>query len=155
MPRRLIAALALLLVGVLGVGVTTALNRSGDDDSSPRAGGPTASQDPTDEPTFQPTDEATFEPTAEPTAEPSLEPVPGATASPGSGTGGSGTGGSGTGGSGTGGSGSGGSGTGGSGGSGAGQAPTTPNTGPSGLLLLPGVLAVGAAAGARRFAHRS
>jgi hypothetical protein len=84
--RRLVVALAVLLVGVLGVGVVTAVNRGGDHaakpDAQPSPTGSVFSPGPTSEPPL-----VTETPTPEPSATPTVAP----TATPaGSGNGGSG-----------------------------------------------------------------
>lgn len=91
--RRLVVALTVLLFGVFGVGLVTALSRSGDDDGSPSAQ-PTPSSSvftqpplPTTEPTTGPdeTTEPTESPTPEPTVSPTGHQVPGPGGPPGPG----------------------------------------------------------------------
>jgi hypothetical protein len=135
--RRLVVLLSALLLGVLVVGVGTALNRTGDDGGTPKAGPTTQPPFATESPTDDPTAEPTVEPTGVPTEPPAIE---GDTDGDGDvdadDTGGNGSGdGSGDG----------------SGGDGSG-APDMPNTGAPAGLALAGVLAACAAAGARRIA---
>lgn len=75
MPRRLVAVLALLIVGALGLGVTTALVRSGDSPKGSAAPQPTPSV--TTEP---PAGDPTPEPTGTlPTEQPTPLPTPSVT----------------------------------------------------------------------------
>jgi len=95
-PRRLIAVLTLLVVGLLGVGVTAAVRRSNDDAGTSAA--PRVSASPTDDATTEPlpTDAPSAEPAVpseSPAAVPSVAPSPASTGSGGSGSG-SGSGGS-------------------------------------------------------------
>jgi hypothetical protein len=124
--HRVVVALALLLVGVLGVGVVTALGRSGDSGGSPRAV-PSAS--------FTPG--ATTPPTTEPPASEPPAPVPTTAppttvpASPPATVDGNGSG----------------DGSGSGSGDGSGGAPDMPNTGaPRALSLLAATAAAGAIA---------
>ena len=128
--RRLVVAIAVLLAGVLGVGVVTALGRSGDG-GTPRAQ-PSASPFTSEPPTTVPTDEPTIEPTTAPTSPPATVPTsPPATS--GNGNGGNGSG-----------DGSGGDGT-----------PDMPSTGASPLLALAGIAGCGASVALRRRSARS
>ena len=75
--RRLVVALTVLLFGVFGVGIVTALSRSGDDGGKPSAQPspsvsvpplqtvPPPSTDPTDEPSPEPTPTPTVAPTGD------------------------------------------------------------------------------------------
>jgi hypothetical protein len=122
--RRLVVALAVLLVGVLGVGVVTAVNRGGDHaakpDAQPSPTGSVFSPGPTTEPplvTETPTPEPTVTPTVAPTATPA-----------GSGGGGGGSGNDGSG----------------------GDKPDMPNTGGSPALAALGLVSAATALGVRR-----
>lgn len=95
--RRLVVALTVLLLGVFGVGIVTALSRVGDDPDPTAQPSPSVSQSPlvTSDPstappteTPEPTDSPTPEPTATVTGGPTV--APGGTASPGAGNGGGG-----------------------------------------------------------------
>ena len=136
-PRRLLVVLALLVIGVLGIGVTTAVKRSGDDRNQ------VASPDVTSSPEPEPEPEPTFssEPTDLPTVEPSpVVPTeaPSPTVSPTSGTSGSGSGS--------------GSSSGGSNQALGPGAPSTPETGPVAAVMIVGALsAMGAVVVRRRY----
>jgi hypothetical protein len=93
--RRLVVALAVLLVGVLGVGVVTAVNRGGDHaakpDAQPSPTGPVFSPGATTEPplvTETPAPEPTVTPTVAPTATPAGSGANGGNGSAGNGGGG-------------------------------------------------------------------
>ena len=124
--RRLFVALTVLLLGVLGVGLVTALSRYADDRTPTAAPSPTApasvpplaTVDPSPEP------DATTEPTAAPTTPPGgtgTPRTPGTGGAPGQGSG-----------------------------SGGGAKPNMPNTGVPAALALAGTVALGAAVAARR-----
>lgn len=123
--RRLFVALTVLLLGVFGVGLVTALNRAADDRTPNAAPSPTA-------PTYVPPLE-TVDPTPEPdeTTEPTAEPTAVPTTSPGQGTGGTP-----------------GQGNGQGNGSGGGTKPNMPNTGAPEAVALAGAAALAAAFGA-------
>jgi hypothetical protein len=134
--HRVVIALAVLLVGVLGVGVVTALGRSGDDGkpgaaATPTAGVPTSGLPSTGVPTTEP---------PVPTTAPPVPTTPVPTTGP-TGNGGNGSGGNGSGG-------NGGNGSGGNGGS-----PNMPNTGLSPALAILASGAVAGAVGVRRLAR--
>jgi uncharacterized membrane protein YgcG len=131
--HRVVIALAVLLVGVLGVGVVTALGRSGDDGKPGAAATPSAGVPTSGLPSTEPTGVPTTEPPV-PTTAPPVPTTPVPTTGP------TGNGGNGSGGNGGNGGGSGGNGFGGNGGS-----PNMPNTGLSPALAI---LASGTAAGA-------
>ncbi|HVF19516.1 MAG TPA: hypothetical protein VNA14_04655 [Mycobacteriales bacterium] len=134
-PRRLLVALALLVVGLLGVGVTAAVKRKADNDARVASPQVTASSQPSAEPTFgEPTDQPSAEPS--PSDLPSLEPSPSATPAPGSTGSGSGSG----------------SGSGGSNQALGPGAPSTPETGPVTAVLFVGAFsAIAATMVHRRF----
>jgi uncharacterized membrane protein YgcG len=134
--RRLVVALAVLMIGVFGVGVVAALSRTGDKAKPSAQPSPTASfaTAPTTEPPVEsPTPEPTVTPAVTPSASPSVS---------GNGNGGGGNGGGGNGGGGNGGGGNG------------GGAPDMPNTGGSPALAALALAAGATALGVRRAVHR-
>ena len=126
--RRLVTALVVLIVGMLGVGVVTAVRRT--DDTTAAAPGPTpsASQEPTQTPTPEPTDTGVPTPTPTGSFDPNAQPTPTPTPT--------------------------GTGTGSTGGTAIGQPPVTPNTGGALVVPLAALVLVGAGLTTRQLLAR-